>query len=365
DALQTALTAGQDPAANAEFTRVLRLTLLVPATGVTILIPLVAFLVPKSRRAPTPNSDTPGLAGLIGILILVVGGLSLVKLLGAGRPQGWLVIAGGLALIYPFARHQLGRRDPTIDFRLLRRSEVWPYQTASLLLGIGYTATQIPLVTFASTDPAVAGYGLAADSGDVSIVMAVMIVAISVTAGLLTAFGARLDKLRLIRGAPFVHAGEFIIFCFFHTELWHAYIAVAVGGVGAGILIAWLPAAAANAAPRDKTATLVGLIALGRMVGTALGSAVFAVVLASVGRQSGTAAALPGYLTVFAIAIASSLAGGLVLRVARDPAGHGADAAPEVDAVPTPRSDPTKPAQPAGMGGPVSQHQQVEEEHHE
>ncbi|MDR2379050.1 MAG: MFS transporter [Bifidobacteriaceae bacterium] len=327
DALQTAVDSGQDPAANAVFARVLRLTLLVPATGVTILIPLVALLVPESRRPARRRGDRAGLASLIGILVLVVGGLSLVKIQGVGRPLGWIVIALGLALIYPFVRHQLAAAEPTIDPRLLRRAEVWPYQAASLLLGIGYTATQIPLVTFASTDPAKHGYGLAADSGDVSIVMAVMIIAISLTAGFLTAFGSRLDKLRLIRVAPFVHAGEFVVFLFLHTQLWHAYLAVAIGGVGAGILIAWLPAAAANAAPRGKTATLVGLISLGRMVGTALGSAVFAVVLATVGRQSATAAALPGYLTVFAIAIGSSLLGGTLLLGARDPARAGTEPA--------------------------------------
>ncbi|MDR2373395.1 MAG: MFS transporter [Bifidobacteriaceae bacterium] len=329
EALQAAVASGQDPAANAVFVRVLRLTLLVPATGVTILIPLVAFLVPESRRAPPRQSDLSGLAWLIGILILVVGGLSLVKVLGVARPEGWVVIAAGLALLHPFARHQLRAGEPTIDLRLLRQPQVWPYQAVSLLLGIGYTATQIPLVTFASTDPAVHGYGLAADSGDVSIVMAVMIIAISLTAGCLTAFGSRLNKLRLIRLAPFIHAGEFAVFLFLHTQLWHAYLAVAIGGVGAGILIAWLPATAANAAPRDKTATLVGLISLGRMVGTAIGSAVFAVVLATIGRQSATAAALSGYLTVFGIAMASSLLGGALLAAACDPAARPPAAGPK------------------------------------
>jgi MFS family permease len=148
-----------------------------------------------------------------------------------------------------------------------------------------------------------------------------MIIVISLTAGSLTVFGARLDKLALLRVAPFIHAGEFIVFLAWHSQMWHAYLAVGIGGLGAGILIAWLPATAANAAPPDKTASLVGLITLGRVVGTAVGSAVFAVVLATVGRSSGTAAALSGYLVVFTIALASSLVGGAVLAAAARPAG--------------------------------------------
>jgi MFS family permease len=319
DALQTAINAGIEPASSPAFADALRLTLLIPAIGVTLLVPLVAWLVPESPPIASEQHDLAGLASLIGILVLIVGGLSLVKLFGVTHPIGWSVIAAGFALIYPFARHQMRSTDPTIDLRLLSRREIWPYQAVSLLLGIGYTATQVPLVTFASTNPAQAGFGLAADSGDVSIVMAVMIVTISLTAGCLTAFGSHINKLALLRMAPFIHAGEFIVFLFLHSELWHAYLAVAIGGLGAGVLIAWLPATAANAAPPGKTANLVGLISLGRVIGTALGSAVFAVVLATVGRQSTTAASLNGYLIVFGIALVSSLLGGGLLLAARDP----------------------------------------------
>ncbi|MDR1392356.1 MAG: hypothetical protein LBJ62_00040 [Bifidobacteriaceae bacterium] len=321
DALETALRTGADLSASAAFSDALRLTLLVPAIGVSLLVPLVALLVPESTRRPREAADSAGLAFLIGIAVLVVGGLSLVKMLGPAHPGGWAVVVVGLAAIYPFGRQQLRVSAPTVDLRVLASRSVWPYQTVSVLLGIGYTATQIPLVTFASSDPAKVGYGLAADSGDVSIIMAAMIVVISLTAGTLTIFGARLNKLALLRAAPFIHAGEFVVFLFWHSEMWHACLAVAIGGLGAGILIAWLPATAANAAPPGKTASLVGLVSLGRVVGTAVGSAVFAVVLATVGRVSGAAAALPGYLTVFAIALASSLAGGCVLAVAARPAG--------------------------------------------
>ncbi|MDR0848510.1 MAG: MFS transporter [Propionibacteriaceae bacterium] len=319
DALQGAIGAGVPPSTVAQFTHALRLTLLVPAIGITVLVPLVVFLVPETKPRQLPRQDLAGLVFLIGILVLIVGGLSVVKLLGLSSPVGWIVIGIALVLVYPFGRHQLRTDEPTLDLRLLRQREVWPFQAMSLLLGVGYTATQIPLITFASTDPASAGFGLAADTGDISIVMAVMILAISITAGLLTAFGKRVNKLTLLRLAPFIHACEFIIFLFLHTQMWHAYLAVGVGGVGAGILVAWLPAAAANAAPPGKTATLVGLTSLTRVIGTALGSAAFAVILSTVGHQKGTAASLAGYLTVFSVAIAASVTGGILLRAARPP----------------------------------------------
>ncbi|MDR1432634.1 MAG: hypothetical protein LBI99_11025, partial [Propionibacteriaceae bacterium] len=107
DALQSALDTGVDPALSPAFADALRLTLLVPAVGVTVLVGLVAWLVPESKPIPSEQRDLAGLASLIGILVLIVGGLSLVKLLGIGNLIGWGVIAAGLALVIPFARHQL------------------------------------------------------------------------------------------------------------------------------------------------------------------------------------------------------------------------------------------------------------------
>jgi MFS family permease len=183
--------------------------------------------------------------------------------------------------------------------------------------------------------------------------MAVMIGAISATAAVLTAAGRRIDKLALLRVAPFVHAGQFVIFLFWHTELWQAYVAVAIGGVGAGILSAWLPAAAANAAPPGQTATLVGLISLFQVVGVALGSAAFAVVLGTVGQSSGSAAALSGYLTVFAIAIASSVVAGIVLQAARRAVGPAALAELATTAELAGPTNPTTPISPTGPTGPT------------
>ena len=320
-ALEQATAAGVDPTLSEAFTHSLRLTLVLPAAFATLGIIIVAIFVRETPPTPTDKGDLVGLGLLIGVLVLLVGGLSVVKLLGASNIIGWLVIAGAVVLAWPFVRRELRVPEPTIDFRLLSSQEVWPYQVAALLLGIGYNATQIPLVTFASTNPAQAGFGLAADSGDISIVMAVMILSISITAGILTAFGRRINKLTLLRIAPFIHASEFITFIFLHSELWHAYLAVGLGGIGAGILIAWLPAAAANAAPPGKTATLVGLISLFQVIGIALGSATFALVLGSVGETSGPTASLAGYLTVFGIAIASSTVAGLLLHAARQPKG--------------------------------------------
>ncbi|MDR1213890.1 MAG: MFS transporter [Propionibacteriaceae bacterium] len=319
DALQTALDQGLDPADHQPFTDALRLALVIPAAWVSLGVPVVLALVPRTKPVASQQRDLAGLLALIGLLVLLVGGLSVVKLAGPAHPAGWAVMAVALAGLWPFVRHERRTADPALDFHLLATRQVWPYQVAALLLGVGFNATQIPLVTFASTDPARAGFGLAADSGDISIVMAVMIGSISVTAAVLTAAGRRIDKLTLLRVAPFIHAGQFVVFLFFHSQMWQAYVAVAIGGVGAGILSAWLPAAAANAAPPGQTARLVGLISLFQVVGIALGSATFAVVLGTVGQSTGPAAALSGYLTVFAIAVASSVGAGIVLQAARRP----------------------------------------------
>ena len=62
---------------------------------------------------------------------------------------------------------------------------------------------------------------------------------------------------------------------------------MAIAGVGSGALVAALPAAAAAAAPPDRTGFATGMTNATKTVGGAIASSIFAIALASTGSLDG------------------------------------------------------------------------------
>ena len=72
--------------------------------------------------------------------------------------------------------------DPIIDVRLFASPLQWPVQLTAFLFGMSVLGAQIPLSTFARTDPDVAGYGLGADASFVSTLIGVYVVFLAIGA---------------------------------------------------------------------------------------------------------------------------------------------------------------------------------------
>ncbi|MCZ7438415.1 MFS transporter [Micromonospora sp. WMMC241] len=90
----------------------------VPVVAVGVL--LVALLVPESR------DPSPGRVDVLGVLLSVVGLVALTYGIidggehGFGRPQVWVSIIGGLAVLGWFVAHELRSDHPSLDVRLFR-----------------------------------------------------------------------------------------------------------------------------------------------------------------------------------------------------------------------------------------------------
>src|SRR3546814_5883466 len=85
---------------------------------------------------------------------------------------------------------------------------------------------------------------------------------------------------------------------------------MAVAGLGSGVLVAALPAAAAAVAPADRTGFATGMTNATKTVGGAIASAVFAIALAATGSIDGPAEGhdpIPGYLTVWGVCAGAAL----------------------------------------------------------
>ena len=297
----------------------LRIVLLVPALFVVACFFVVRFGVRESDLRHGRRLDGTGLVLVSLALIAFTGGLSLLRLNGPADPVSWGVVALGIALLVPFARHELRHPDPLIDVRMFRSPALAPVFLTAGLFGVSVLGAQAPLSTFARTDPEVYGYGLGTRGFATSLLIGFYLVAMIVGA-LLLPKAARWStpRIALIGAAVLVGVG-YLLFVPFHDGYAQAAVNMAIAGLGSGALVAALPAAAASAAPPSQTGVATGLTNSVKTVGGAIASAVFGIALmhgvagAAGATTGGTAGSLTGYLTVWVICGVTALVAAVLL----------------------------------------------------
>jgi len=277
-------------------------TLMVPAIVVSVVFFAVLFGVPESEPTPNRSLDLIGFVLLSFALLLTTSSLTFLRLNGPETWWVWVLMAAGLISFVPFGRWVLGRDDPAIDLRMVAQRNMWPVQITAGLFGISVLGAQIPLSTFAGTDPDVVGYGLGLSSGMRSIVIGIYLVSLIVGAVLFAVLSRRIaPRLALIVATALVATG-YLALIPFHDDLAQVLTCICIAGLGSGALVAALPAAAAAAAPRGQTGVATGLTNTTKTIGGAFASATFGLVLATgVVAGAGTAASLSGYYTAWAI----------------------------------------------------------------
>jgi MFS family permease len=285
----------------------------VPAIAVSLVFFAILAWVPESEPVPDRKLDVVGFALLSLGLLLVTSGLTFLRINGPGTWWVWAVMAAGLVVFLPFGLWVLRHPDPAIDLRVLARPAMWPVQVTAGLFGISVLGAQIPLSTYAGTDPSV-GYGLGLSSGMRSIVIGIYLVSLIVGALLFALLSRRIAPRIVLIGATFLVAAGYFALLPFHLTLPEVLACMVVAGLGSGALVAALPAAAAAAAPRGQTGIAAGLTNTTKTIGGAFASAVFGLALAGgMVASVGTAASLSGYLTVWAICGAGALVAAILL----------------------------------------------------
>ena len=199
--------------------------------------------------------------------------------------------------------------------RLFASPLQWPVQLTAFLFGMSVLGAQIPLSTFARTDPEAAGYGLGADASFVSTLIGVYVVFLAIgaftlplTTRLLGARGALImSSLLVARVRAWLP---------FHDTTTQALVNMAVAGVGSGALVAALPASAAAGAPPERTGFATGMTNATKTMGGAIASSIFAIALASTGSLEDPTeghAPLSGYLTVWSVCSVAALLAAVAL----------------------------------------------------
>jgi MFS family permease len=294
----------------------MNLLLTLPAIVVTAVFFVIWLGIEDVPGTATGGYDWGGLGLLSVAIALVMGGLIAIRLQGPGAVLPWLLIVLGLVALVPFARYEAGHPEPMVDVRLLASPGQWPVQLTAFLFGMSVLGAQIPLSTFARTDPDQAGYGLGAHASFVSTLIGVYVIFLAIGAFTLPLTSRLLGpRGALVLGALLVAAG-YALWLPFHHSTAQALVNMAVAGVGSGALVAALPATAAAAAPPDRTGFATGMTNATKTVGGAIASSVFAICLASTGSIKDPVkghAPLSGYLSVWAICAAAALVAAVAL----------------------------------------------------
>ena len=284
--------------------------LMVPAVAVTACFAVVWFGVAETAPVATGRLDVRGFVLVTAAISLVMSGLIRVRLDGPGSVTPWLFLALGLLALWPFARVELATPEPLVDVRLLASPAQWPVQLTAFLFGMSVLGAQIPLSTYARTDPDEAGYGLGASAGFVSTLIGIYVISLVAGALLLPYVARRLGSRGAMVLACVLVALGYGLFIPLHGSTTQLMTNMVVAGLGSGALVAALPAAAAAAAPADRTGFVTGMTNTTKTIGGAIASSVFAIALASTGSLEDPErghAPMSGYLVVWAVCAISAV----------------------------------------------------------
>ncbi len=278
--------------------------LMIPAIAVSLCFLVIWFGIADTPPVAEGHLDWTGFWLITTSIGLVMAGLIFIRLDGPGAWHPWLLILLGLLTLWPFARVELAHHDPLIDVRLLGTSAQWPVQLTAFLFGMSVLGAQIPLSTFARTDPEQAGYGLGASAGFVSTLIGLYVISLVAGALLLPVVARRLGTRGAMVLATLLVALGYGLFVPLHGSTTQLMINMAIAGLGSGALVAALPAAAAAAAPAERTGFVTGMTNTTKTIGGAIASAIFAIALASTGSLDQDKlghAPLSGYITVWLV----------------------------------------------------------------
>ncbi|MWV49453.1 MFS transporter [Rathayibacter sp. VKM Ac-2803] len=297
----------------------LTVVLLVPALLVVLCFVVVLIGVQESPDPAGGRFDGGGLALVSAGLVGALGGLGLLRILGAASPVPYLLLAAGVGLLAVFARYELRQEEPLIDVRMFRSPALGPVFLTAGLFGVSVLGAQAPLSTFARTDPAVHGYGLGTTGFTTSLIIGVYLIAMIVGALLFPPMARAVSPRRTLVGASVLVAAGFLLLIPLNAAYASVTACMVVVGLGSGALVAALPAAAAAAAPASQTGVATGLTNSVKTVGGAIASAVFGLALVQ-GASTATVSPFAGYVTVWAVCAGTALVAAvlLLLVVPRD-----------------------------------------------
>lgn len=282
-----------------------------------LLPALAATVAATAAWRGVPPSPVRSDARLRLLPAFLLSGWLVALLLGLSKAPAWgwaswpaLALLGSAAtLLVAWLLVEVRIDVPLVDLRMMRLRGVWTANLVALLTGVSMYGSFAFVPQFVQT-PSVNGYGFdvsASESGLIMLPAAVM----SFLCGLVAARVTRRIGARnaLVLGSAISTAG-LCVAAFAHAEAREMYAAVALTGLGTGLVFACLANAVIEAVPAHQTGTASGMNANIRIIGGAIGMAVITTVVTAAPQASGYPTE-GAYTLAFALMAAASLVAAL------------------------------------------------------
>jgi MFS family permease len=279
----------------------------------------LAGLVLVWKLIPVSTLRSEGRFDYIGAVGLAVGLTAVLLGVSKGSSWGWLsaptllCLLGGVVVFAAWTVFELRSSSPLVDIRVATRRMVLLTNLASVAVGFAFFASTVVLPQLLEA-PTSTGAGL----GQSMLIASLCLMPSGLAMWALSPVAARLIQARgarvsLLLGISIITVG-YLLAVFLMTEIWHMVLVATVVGVGVGFAYSSMPTLIMAAVPATETAASNGLNSVMRMLGSAVASAVFGVVLSSqvvtVDGVSSPSAA--GFQLAFIIAGAAALLGVLL-----------------------------------------------------
>jgi EmrB/QacA subfamily drug resistance transporter len=268
-----------------------------------VAVAIGIWALPKSQKEAGPVPD------MLGIVVLAATVAALVAAISQGQSWGWgsaqvigLSVVGALGLVYT-VRRALRHPAPVIEPALLkiRNVALGNVATALFFMGVGAMALSTILFLTQIWQHSTLRGAMEIAPGPVAAAF------FAVPSGILAVrYGVRL--IGLVGGILFSAAGVWWALVLDGTpDFGGGFLPGSIiGGIGFGLILPALAAAATLSLPPERMATGTGMSAMSRQIGMALGVAVVAAVLAG-------APDLASFQVAFMIMAGAGLASGLAL----------------------------------------------------
>jgi MFS family permease len=295
---------------------------------------LAALWVPASAHPASGGIDIPGAVLLGGGLVAVL--LALAK----GPSWGWSSVAVlslfalGVVLFVVLIGVERSKDDALLDVGELSDRPMLMTHAAAFLFGAGSYFFYLALPLYAQLKPGATGVGFGSTITVAGLLMLPGMLAV-VPAGMAVGRIARtLGPRWPLAGGWVLFAAGSMLFVLAHGRMWQHAVFYTIVGAGTGLVIGSLPKLIADIVPLSRTGTANGINNIARTVGSAVGTALAAAVIAS-----GGSGLLPDstFTTLFWLATAAAAVGIVVAlfatrheaTVATSPAGQLATQATE------------------------------------
>jgi MFS family permease len=262
-----------------------------------------------------------------GAVLLGVGLASLMLVISQGRAWGWgsarivgLVAVAAVALVL-FVVTEVRRGDPLVDLALVRARPFANVNLCGFLFGFAFFIG-VAVVPLVAGTPELTGYGLGLSVTEIGLVLVPTAVAGMIGGWSGGRLFARLGPRAQVRLGGLLGVVGYVLLVTAHDTALVLAFGSAVIGIGWGLVPAGYLPVVLRSADVDKSSVAVSIVALVRNVGTSMGIAAAASVVAGAGLVGGVPpeAAYERAFVLGAVAAAALalLAAGLPARAATE-----------------------------------------------